>query len=118
MHRKRRRATTWKEADSGMCSYMVSFEGEERQFSAAAERSLLASLIAGGLGWISVGCRSGGCGVCRVKVLKGRYRALPMSRARVSAEDEAASIGLACRIIPLSDLHIEAMPLGRPARAN
>lgn len=91
-------------------AYQISFAGQERLYPAAACRSLLASLVAEGVDALSVGCRSGGCGVCRIQILDGEYQALPMNRARISEADEAVRIALACRIIPMSDLHILPLP--------
>jgi ferredoxin len=85
---------------------------ERQQFRAQAGRSVLASLLAQGLAWLDFGCRSGGCGVCRIRVLDGSYDSLKMSRSRISEADEAEGIVLACRIIPKSDMRIERMPLG------
>lgn len=55
---------------------------------------------------LPVGCRRGGCGVCRVRVLAGEYDKGPMSRAHVSAADEAAGVVLSCCIYPRSDLSL------------
>lgn len=90
--------------------YQVSFEGEGRNFTVAAGRSLLASLVAKGIDILSVGCRNGGCGICRVQILEGLFTPMPMNRSRISAADEASGIVLACRIIPLSNLRIEPLP--------
>jgi len=60
---------------------------------------------------IPVGCRGGGCGICRVQVIgDGKYHTSKMSRAQVSAADEADGICLACKLIPESDLQVR--PLG------
>lgn len=59
---------------------------------------------------IAIGCRSGGCGVCRIRVLKGEFLTQPMSRQRISLDDEAAGVVLACRIIPRSDMVVEPNP--------
>lgn len=56
---------------------------------------------------IGVGCRGGGCGVCRVRVLSGRYRTGKMSQLHVSEADRDAGIALACRLFPLEDVVIE-----------
>lgn len=85
---------------------------DRQQFSARGDQSLLASLLQHGLDWLEVGCRSGGCGVCRVRVLDGIYTSLKMSRSRITESDEAAGIVLACRIFPRSDMQIERLPLG------
>ncbi|GKY90159.1 2Fe-2S iron-sulfur cluster-binding protein [Sinisalibacter aestuarii] len=56
---------------------------------------------------VNVGCRKGGCGACRVKVLSGDYTTIKMSRAHVTEQEEAEGYALACRIMPLSDMEIE-----------
>jgi ferredoxin len=55
---------------------------------------------------IPVGCRQGGCGVCKVQVLEGSYRVRAMSRAHVSREEQEQGRVLACCIWPTSDLRI------------
>lgn len=64
---------------------------------------------------IPVGCRNGGCGVCKIKVIEGQFTRRKMSRAVVTAEDEACGRVLACKIHPQSDLRIQAV--GKMARA-
>ncbi len=59
-----------------------------------------------GLRAISSQCRSGGCGLCKVRIISGTYAALPMSRAHISVHDSGAGIVLACRIKPRSALLI------------
>ena len=60
--------------------------------------------------WIPVGCRGGGCGVCRVQVLdKAGYRCGKMSRAQVPVEDEAKGICLACKLIPEQDIKLKVL---------
>lgn len=49
---------------------------------------------------IPVGCRGGGCGVCKVRVIVGSYKAFRMSAAHVSSDDRANNIVLACRAVP------------------
>lgn len=53
---------------------------------------------------IPVGCLNGGCGVCKVKVISGKYRCGIMSRAHVSSQEEADDTVLACKTFPMSDL--------------
>jgi ferredoxin len=60
---------------------------------------------------IPVGCRGGGCGVCRVRVITGVYEAKKMSRKHITEEDQAAGIVLACRVFPRSALDIEVLPV-------
>jgi len=58
---------------------------------------------------IPVGCRGGGCGVCKVTVVSGAYETKKMSRAYVSEEEEAAGTVLACRLYPRGDLRLEVV---------
>lgn len=58
---------------------------------------------------IPVGCRGGGCGVCKVTVLSGDYETRKMSRAYVSEEEEQAGTVLACRLYARSDLKLEVV---------
>lgn len=62
------------------------------------------------LRWVTIGCRRGGCGVCRVRVTSGPYHTLKMSRARVSEADEARGYALACRLVPDGDCAIVPAP--------
>jgi phenol hydroxylase P5 protein len=65
---------------------------------------------------VQVGCRSGGCGVCRVEVLSGTYTAKKMSKAHVTEDDLERNIVLSCRIFPTSDLVVRPCP--RPQHTN
>lgn len=56
---------------------------------------------------VRVGCRQGGCGACRVRVISGEYTTDKMSRAHVTEEELAQGYALSCRLYPASDLVIE-----------
>lgn len=92
---------------------MTAAQGGE-DFACRPGQSLLTAMIMAGRTAIKVGCRNGGCGVCRVKVLSGNYASEKMTRSRISEADEAQGIVLACRIMPSSDLTFEPLPL-KPA---
>lgn len=64
---------------------------------------------------IPVGCRGGGCGVCKVRVLSGDYRTGVMSRACVSVDEQRDGYALACKLVPLTALRIEVV--GQMVRA-
>jgi ferredoxin len=53
---------------------------------------------------IAVGCRGGGCGICRVRVLSGEYDSKVMSKAHISDEQKAEGWVLACRVFPKTDM--------------
>lgn len=68
-------------------------------------------LLAIGNEVVRVGCRRGGCGICKVRVLSGQYRVSAMSRAHVSEDDQAEGLVLACCIFPESDLVVASVPV-------
>ena len=74
------------------------------QFSCSDSERVLIAMEHQGFKHIPVGCRGGGCGACRVFVVRGQYRTRKMSRAQVSESEEQAGYALACRLIPEGDL--------------
>ncbi|OVZ55292.1 ferredoxin [Pigmentiphaga sp. NML080357] len=79
------------------------------RYRCAPSQTLLAGMEALGRKGIPVGCRGGGCGVCKSRVVRGAYLALKMSRGCVSAEEEAAGVVLACRVMPRGDVELQAL---------
>ncbi len=91
--------------------FEITIEDSGERFACGEGQNVLAAMERLGRKGIPVGCRGGGCGVCRVQVVgPGRYHTLKMSRAQVSEADEAAGICLACKLIPEGDLNLR--PLG------
>ncbi len=85
-------------------------------FSCAEEQHLLQGMQTFRIGEpmlkvIPVGCRGGGCGVCRIRVISGDYEAKKMSRKHVPEQDQAEGVALACRVYPRSDMSVELLPL-------
>ncbi len=85
-------------------------EPEAVTFEVVAEGPVLHQMVRCALRALPVGCRGGGCGVCRVRVVDGTYRTLRMSRRHVTEADEANRIALACRLLASSDIVIEPAP--------
>jgi len=96
----------------------IHIEGHDRPLFARPDQTVLQSMIQAGQSAIAVGCRGGGCGVCRIQVLSGTYRAAPMNRSRISQDDETNGIVLACRIIAESNLTINPLPLNQSKAGN
>lgn len=72
--------------------------------------SLLSGMAKLGRRGIPVGCLGGGCGVCKVRVIKGEVRRLgPVSRAHVSVDEEAQGYALACRVAPECAVELEVV---------
>lgn len=76
----------------------------------AMERQIGLSFTAPSGKRIPVGCRRGGCGICRVEVLDGAYRTDPMSRTHVGEDDARGGIVLACCLYPRTDLSLRLRP--------
>lgn len=95
-------------------TFHVRIEDTGECFVCAGHFTVLRGMESLGRGGIPVGCRRGGCGVCKVEVLEGTYRKRVMSRDRVSLEDEFAHRVLACCIWPTSDLRLRLLGPHQP----
>jgi ferredoxin len=63
---------------------------------------------------IPVGCRGGGCGICRIRILSGQFESKKMSCKHITGEDHERGIALACRIYPRSELSIAVLDPSSP----
>jgi 3-phenylpropionate/trans-cinnamate dioxygenase ferredoxin reductase subunit len=80
----------------------------DEQYPCATTESLLTGMMRLGRKGIPVGCVNGGCGVCKVRILDGQVHSLgPISRAHVTADEEACGYTLACRVAPTTPVHLE-----------
>ena len=71
------------------------------------DETITAALIRSGY-IIRVGCKRGGCGICKVHLLEGEVRyERPVAQSVLSDDDKALGICLSCRAVPLTDLVIE-----------
>ena len=92
-----------------MQKFVIHIEDTGESYTANETRSVLEGMEALGKKGIPVGCRQGGCGVCKVQVLEGQYTRRVMSRAHISAEEESTGCVLSCRIYPNSDLRLNVV---------
>ncbi|MCE1235232.1 MAG: 2Fe-2S iron-sulfur cluster binding domain-containing protein [Hyphomicrobiales bacterium] len=95
----------------------ITLEGHGEAIGSTEERVLVALERAQAFGKLTgltrrlpVGCRRGGCGVCRARVIAGDYRLSATSRAHVSQAEEDEGVVLACAIYPLGDLTLRLEP--------
>lgn len=91
--------------------HTISVEGLAEPLLCADGQTLLGCMETRPRRSLTVGCKGGGCGVCKVEIVSGQYHTRRMSRAHVSAEDEAEGVALACRVLPMSDLSIRVIGL-------
>lgn len=94
----------------GAAVFQVKISNTDERFPCRVDQSILDGMSQQiGRKGIPVGCRGGGCGVCKVEVLSGRYERKVMTRAHVSTDDESQGKVLACRIFPRSDLELRVI---------
>ena len=85
----------------------VSATGES--FACAEDVNVLAAMERSRCRAIPVGCRNGGCGVCKVRVTAGRFHTAKMNRAAVSATEEEQGCALACKLYPREDICVQVL---------
>ena len=87
---------------TAMAIHTVTIEDDGSSYRCFDTQTLLEGMETLGKKGIPVGCRGGGCGVCKVQVLTGSYTKRAMSREHISTSDEAQGCVLACRVRPTS----------------
>ena len=93
-------------------TFRITETASGKSFACADQQNVLAAMEQQYQRCIPVGCRGGGCGLCKVQVLSGEFDCGRMSRRHVNAIDREQGLVLACRLFPRSDLAI-----ARPATA-
>lgn len=88
--------------------YRVQVCNRADEFSCQAGELLLQSMEKAGKQAIRVGCRKGGCGMCKIRIMKGDYQTLKMSRAHISEQEQQNGFVLACRTQVQGDLVVES----------
>lgn len=97
-----------------MSNWAIRIEPEGKVIHAEPGESLLSALRRGAPGVLVVGCRGGGCGICKIKVVSGEVTLGVCSVSELPHEERAEGMVLACKAIPQSDLVVERVP--RPGR--
>ena len=65
---------------------------------------------------VAFGCRGGGCGTCKMRLLSGRMNHGRCSAAVLPAEEKREGAFLSCQAQPLSDLAVELTAANRYRR--
>jgi len=77
------------------------------RISATDGETVLAALGRAGLKY-RIGCRRGGCGVCKLRLLAGEVRyERPVADSVLSDDEKVAGICLSCRAVPITNVLIE-----------
>jgi len=93
---------------TGKKLYRIEVVNRKQAFYCAEDQVLLTGMERQNISCIDVGCRGGGCGVCKVRIIKGEYETKRMSRTHISTTEEEKCFALACQVLPRSDLLIES----------
>ena len=89
-----------------MTQYTVLVQPSGRSFSADSEQTVLAAALQAGL-TLPHGCRNGGCGSCKGRVLSGEVEHADHAEAALSAAEAAQGLALFCCAQARSPLVIE-----------
>lgn len=92
-----------------MTYHVIQIEDTGETYKCDERISLLEGMENLGKKGIPVGCRGGGCGVCKVEIVEGTYKKRVMSRDHISEEEEAQDIVLACRCRPTSPVKLRVL---------
>lgn len=84
--------------------FQVEIANTQEVIVCRSDNTVLSAMEQLGRKGIPVGCRGGGCGVCKVRVTSGEFITKKMSREHISEAEEAEGVVLACRLYPRSDL--------------
>lgn len=95
-----------------LIEHLVTDLASGQTFGCHEGETLLSAAVRTGRPIIRVGCRAGGCGMCKVQVLGGAFTAGKMSRAHVSEAEEGQGFVLACRTWPAGAIEFESANLG------
>jgi ferredoxin len=77
------------------------------QVTAEPDETLLRAMARAGLRY-RVGCKRGGCGICKVHLLGGEVRyERPIADSVLSDDERVEGVSLSCRAVPLTNVVIE-----------
>ena len=96
-------------ASDGKQSFVITIEDTGESFSCQSYQHVLSAMSKMGKKGIPSGCHGGGCGVCKIQINSGTYETKKMSRAHISADEEASGCVLACRVFPRNDLRLSVI---------
>lgn len=84
--------------------FQVKIEGSARTFTCQENEPLLIAMERQGYAKVPIGCRKGGCGICKIRVTNGVFETGKMSIKHVSTEEKEGNFSLACKTFPRSNL--------------
>jgi ferredoxin len=88
-----------------MSQYQIHVQPDNRTIQSKEGQSILDTASRNGVK-IKVGCKGGGCGICKIKVLEGDVERGISSRSVLSPEEIEQGYALSCQAQPKSDVVI------------
>jgi len=86
--------------------FQIKIAGYDKHIICQEKEPLLIALARQNVSKVPVGCRNGGCGICKIRVISGEFETGKMSIKHVSPAEKNINITLACKTFPKSDLTI------------
>ncbi|WP_299183972.1 2Fe-2S iron-sulfur cluster-binding protein [uncultured Neptuniibacter sp.] len=96
------------ETDQTPQQFLIQVTNRQQSYQCIEGESLLKGMELENAHCIEVGCRGGGCGMCKIRILEGRFNSKRMSKAHISDTELAEGFALACRVYPCGDMQIES----------
>jgi ferredoxin len=94
-----------RDARTDMSEITILPDGE--RVTTGPDETVLRALARCGFGY-RIGCRRGGCGVCKVHLLMGEVRyERPVAESVLSDDERIEGICLSCRAVPITNIVIE-----------
>jgi len=87
-----------------MANVQVTEVGSQVSFTMQVGDSLLKGMEIAGARIVGIGCRGGGCGLCKIHILRGDFELGKMSSLHISDSDRSLGYVLACRCFPKSNI--------------
>jgi ferredoxin len=88
-----------------MSGYRVNVQPDDRIISVKENEYILDAATRNGIR-IKVGCKGGGCGICKIQILEGEVDRGHSARSVLSLSEIDEGYALACQTTPKSDLVI------------
>ena len=95
-------------------SYLITLDGEDKQFSCEDDQIILDAALDQGI-TLAYGCKNGLCGSCKATVISGQVDYPEGKPKGLSDEDESHHQALLCKAVAASDLTLKAH-LPKPAK--
>jgi ferredoxin len=93
--------------DPGSGTNDVTILPDDLHVTAVGDETLLRAMARAGLRY-RVGCKRGGCGICKLHLLAGEVRyERPIAESVLSDDERVEGICLSCRAVPLTNVVVE-----------